>query len=34
VTSGFAVARGGLFITNWHGVSDAVLYPEPDVLEK
>ena len=34
MTSGFAVARGGVFITNEHGVSEAVLYPEPDVLEK
>ncbi|PYM93479.1 MAG: hypothetical protein DME04_11620 [Candidatus Rokuibacteriota bacterium] len=31
--SGFAVARGGVFITNWHVVSDAVLYPEKYRLE-
>jgi hypothetical protein len=31
--SGFAVARGGLFITNWHVVSDVVLYPEQYRLE-
>jgi serine protease Do len=26
--SGFSVARGGVFVTNWHVVSEAVLYPE------
>ena len=31
--SGFAVARGGTFITNWHVVSEAVLYPEKYRLE-
>jgi len=31
--SGFAVAPGGVFITNWHVVSDAVLYPEKYRLE-
>ena len=31
--SGFAVARGGVFITNWHVVSDAVLYSEKYRLE-
>src|SRR5881628_1468778 len=31
--SGFAVARGGVFVTNWHVVSDAVLYPEKYRLE-
>jgi serine protease Do len=31
--SGFAVARGGVFITNWHVVSDAVLHPEKYRLE-
>jgi S1-C subfamily serine protease len=31
--SGFAVARGGVFITNWHVVSEAVLYPEKYRLE-
>jgi S1-C subfamily serine protease len=31
--SGFAVARGGVFITNWHVVSDAVLYPDKYRLE-
>jgi S1-C subfamily serine protease len=31
--TGFAVARGGVFITNWHVVSDAVLHPEKYRLE-
>jgi serine protease Do len=31
--SGFAVARGGVFITNWHVASEAVLYPEKYRLE-
>jgi serine protease Do len=31
--SGFAVARGGVFVTNWHVVSEAVLYPEKYRLE-
>src|SRR5204863_7410469 len=31
--SGLAVARGGEFVTNWHVVSDAVLYPEKYRLE-
>lgn len=31
--SGFAVAPGGLFITNWHVVSEVVLYPEKYRLE-
>jgi serine protease Do len=31
--TGFAVARGGVFVTNWHVVSDAVLYPEKYRLE-
>ncbi len=31
--SGFAVASGGVFVTNWHVVSDAVLYPEKYRLE-
>jgi serine protease Do len=31
--SGFAVARGGVFVTNWHVVSDAVLYSEKYRLE-
>jgi serine protease Do len=31
--TGFAVAGGGLFITNWHVVSDAVLHPEKYRLE-
>jgi serine protease Do len=31
--TGFAIARGGVFITNWHVVSDAVLYPEKYRLE-
>ena len=29
----FAAARGGIFITNWHVVSEAVLYPEKYRLE-
>ena len=31
--SAFAVARGGVFVTNWHVVSEAVLYPEKYRLE-
>ena len=31
--SGFAVADRGVFITNWHVVSDVVLYPEKYRLE-
>jgi serine protease Do len=31
--TGFAVAPGGVFMTNWHVVSDAVLYPEKYRLE-
>ena len=31
--TGFAAARGGIFVTNWHVVSDAVLYPEKYRLE-
>ena len=31
--TGFAVAPGGVFLTNWHVVSDAVLYPEKYRLE-
>jgi S1-C subfamily serine protease len=31
--SGFAVAPGGMVITNWHVVSDAVLHPEQYRLE-
>ena len=31
--SGFAVAPSGVFVTNWHVVSDAVLYPEKYRLE-
>src|SRR5262249_1712085 len=31
--SGFAVAARGVFLTNWHVVSEAVLYPEKYRLE-
>jgi S1-C subfamily serine protease len=31
--TGFAVAAGGVFVTNWHVVSEAVLYPERYRLE-
>ncbi|MEO8751502.1 MAG: serine protease [Casimicrobiaceae bacterium] len=31
--TGFAVAPGGVFMTNWHVVSDAVLYPDKYRLE-
>ena len=31
--TGFAVAPDGVFMTNWHVVSDAVLYPEKYRLE-
>lgn len=31
--TGFAAAPGGIFVTNWHVVSDAVLYPEKYRLE-
>ena len=31
--TGFAAAQGGTFVTNWHVVSDAVLYPEKYRLE-
>jgi serine protease Do len=31
--SGFAVAPGGLFVTNWHVVSEAVLHPDKYRLE-
>jgi len=31
--TGFAVAQGGVFMTNWHVISDAVLYPEKYRLE-
>ena len=31
--SGFAVAQRGVFLTNWHVVSEAVLYPEKYRLE-